>query len=81
MEKATRKVIEDATEIMTISFQKALQMTGDPETAVNIAARLCLLFIEAREVAPTAPAAPSVDDVIAGLKEAMEKEHGKEGTT
>ena len=76
MEKNGKKAVEAGTEVLVISFQKAFEMIGDRETAMDIAGRLFLCYLQA----PTRTSqGPSVDDIIAGLKESMEKEHGKEG--
>lgn len=77
MDKATKQAIEATTEMMAVAYKKAFEIVNDQEEAINIAHQTLIFVDEMRE--QTRPNTPSVDDVIAGLRESMQKEHGKEG--
>ena len=77
MDKATKQAIEAATEMMAVAYKKAYEVVNDQEEAINIAHQTMIYIDEIHE--QRRPNTPSVDDVIAGLREAMQNEHGKEG--
>ena len=77
MDKDTKQEIETTAEMMAVAYKAALKIVNDQEEAINIAHQTLIFATEMRE--QNSPNTPSVDDVIAGLRESMQKEHGKEG--